>query len=56
MSVLVHTAHLTVVPRGGHFSGFETVPVVLDVFHEIFETEATLKHGKDVAPPAIGVS
>lgn len=41
-SELVPAAHLTVVPRGGHFSGFETVPVVLDVFRAIFQGDAEL--------------
>lgn len=35
-SDLVPGAHLTRVPGGGHFSGFESVPVVLDVFEELW--------------------
>jgi pimeloyl-ACP methyl ester carboxylesterase len=35
-SELVPNSQLTIVPGGGHFSGFETVPVVLDAFQEVF--------------------
>jgi len=55
-SDLVPQGHLTVVPGGGHFSGFETVPVVLDVFHEIYTTRGSSARGGDIAPPAVGVS
>lgn len=33
---LVPGSRLVTVPDGGHFSGFETVPVVLDVFEEVW--------------------
>jgi pimeloyl-ACP methyl ester carboxylesterase len=33
---LVPDSNLVIVPRGGHFSGFETVPVVLDLFDEMW--------------------
>lgn len=55
-SDLVPQGHLTVVPGGGHFSGFETVPVVLDVFHEIYENDEGLRGGRGAAPSAAGVS
>jgi pimeloyl-ACP methyl ester carboxylesterase len=38
-SSLVPNGSLVVVPRGGHFSGFETVPVVLDVFDELWPSD-----------------